>query len=99
MYRNLCIYLALCATLFHYGIEAQDDDRPEEGGLDFTVPTAVVDGAKGGTSFAYDETFCEDTSDNIDDQMLGCQLKAPNTNFELRVCKLASGIRIAIAVV
>ena len=92
MFRNVCVYLALCATVFQCGIHAEDDDRPEEGDLDFTVPTAAIDGAKVGASFDYD-SFCETVIDNPDDQLLGCQLKAPNANFELRVCKLESGTR------
>lgn len=88
MFHKICVYLALCASLLQCGI-AVDDDTPEEGGLDFDTPTAAINGAKEGASFDYQD-FCKEVIDK--GQMLGCQLKAPNEQFELRVCKLETGI-------
>ena len=85
MFHNICVYLALCASLLQCGIAVDD----EEGGLDFDTPTAAINGAKVGSSFDYQD-FCQETADKV--QMLGCQLKAPNEQFELRVCKLETGI-------
>lgn len=82
------VYFVLLLSLALRGIRTQDD-KPEEGGLDFDPPKLIVT-AQQNQDTDY-STFCETEEDIPDDQLLGCQLKGDNTGFELRVCKAKIG--------
>ena len=85
------IFLVLATTLLLCSEISGTESKPEEGGLDFNTPIQAVNAEKRKTENINYDTFCETKVDIVDDQLLGCQLKTPNTGFELRVCKLKNG--------
>ena len=88
VFQKISFFLVMAATLLLSLERSASQSNPEEGGLDFNTPIQAINSVKANIDY---DTFCQKVVDIPDDQLLGCQLKAPNTGFELRVCKLKNG--------
>jgi hypothetical protein len=88
VFQTVCFTLVLCSSLLLCGTRAA---KPEEGGLNFAQAIQAVNSQKGQSGNINYDAFCQEKVDKTHDQLLGCQLPAPNAGFELRVCKLETG--------
>ena len=91
-FQKICFYLALCLALLLCPGTSGTDSKPEEGGLNFDPAIQAINAEKGKANNIDYDAFCQAKVDYVNDQLLGCQLKAANTGFELRVCKLDKGM-------